>query len=164
MKSFHWLGQRERKLQQNTILLGWIRQHCRLSICSFFGWHWQILNLRRAGLSRLTTTGYDLMRMNPTPMAWASSMQRLAPYLSASWRSFGKGATYSGYPVFLYFAFVLLISMTIDIQLQESPIPTAAATSVTKSVKWQYLGNQAWYQSSAGVKTTRNKIEIKNRK
>ena len=28
------------------------RQHCRLSICRSFGWVWQILNLRRAGLSR----------------------------------------------------------------------------------------------------------------
>ena len=28
-----------------------VRQHCRLSICSYFGWVWQILNLRRAGLS-----------------------------------------------------------------------------------------------------------------
>ena len=27
------------------------RQHCRLSICSYFGWLWQILNLRRAGMS-----------------------------------------------------------------------------------------------------------------
>ena len=27
------------------------RQHCRLSICSYFGWVWQIQNLRRAGLS-----------------------------------------------------------------------------------------------------------------
>ena len=26
-----------------------LRQHCRLSICSYFGWLWQILNLRRAG-------------------------------------------------------------------------------------------------------------------
>ena len=25
---------------------------------------------------------------------------------------------------------------------------------VTKSVKWRYLGNQAWYHRSAGVKTT----------
>ena len=28
------------------------RQHCRLSICSYFGWVWQIL--RRAGLSNPT--------------------------------------------------------------------------------------------------------------
>ena len=35
------------------------------------------------------------------------------------------------------------------------PIPPAATASVTKSVKWQYLGNQAWYHRSAGVKTTR---------
>ena len=27
------------------------RQHCRLSICSYFGWLWKILNLGRAGLS-----------------------------------------------------------------------------------------------------------------
>ena len=26
--------------------------------------------------------------------------------------------------------------------------------SVTKSIKWRYLGNQAWYHRSAGVKTT----------
>ena len=26
--------------------------------------------------------------------------------------------------------------------------------SVTKSVTWRYLGNQAWYHRSAGVKTT----------
>ena len=29
------------------------RQHCRFSICSYFGWLWQIQNLRRAGLSKL---------------------------------------------------------------------------------------------------------------
>ena len=28
-----------------------VRQHCRLSICSYFGRVWPILNLRRAGLS-----------------------------------------------------------------------------------------------------------------
>ena len=28
------------------------------------------------------------------------------------------------------------------------------SSSVTKSVKWRYLGNQAWYHRSAGVKTT----------
>ena len=27
-------------------------EHCRLSICSIFGWAWQIQNLRRAGLSK----------------------------------------------------------------------------------------------------------------
>ena len=27
------------------------RQHCCLNICSYFGWVWQILNLRRAGFS-----------------------------------------------------------------------------------------------------------------
>ena len=32
---------------------------------------------------------------------------------------------------------------------------------VTKSVKWRYLGNQAWYHRSAGVKTT-GKILKKN--
>ena len=30
---------------------------------------------------------------------------------------------------------------------------------VTKSVKWRYLGNQAWYHRSAGVKTTRKNSE-----
>ena len=30
----------------------------------------------------------------------------------------------------------------------------AAALPVTKSVTWQYLGSQAWYQRSASVKTT----------
>ena len=30
------------------------RQNCRLSICSSFGFLWQILNLRRAGLSTIT--------------------------------------------------------------------------------------------------------------
>ena len=30
-------------------------------------------------------------------------------------------------------------------------------SSVTKSVKWRYLGNQAWYHRSAGVKTTGEK-------
>ena len=30
-----------------------IRQHYRLSICSYFGWLWQIQNLRRAGMSSL---------------------------------------------------------------------------------------------------------------
>ena len=29
------------------------RQHCCLSICSYFGWVWQIQNLRRAGLSMI---------------------------------------------------------------------------------------------------------------
>ena len=29
-----------------------------------------------------------------------------------------------------------------------------SCSSVTKSVKWRYLGNQAWYHRSAGVKTT----------
>ena len=32
-------------------------------------------------------------------------------------------------------------------------------SSVTKSVKWRYLGNQAWYHRSAGVKTTGKKSE-----
>ena len=31
---------------------------------------------------------------------------------------------------------------------------------VTKSVKWRYLGNQAWYHRSAGVKTTRKILGI----
>ena len=50
-----------------------------------------------------------------------------------------------------------------DIQLLESPIPPAAAPaprpSFTKSVTWRYLGNQAWYHRSAGVKTTGNNSE-----
>ena len=48
------------------------------------------------------------------------------------------------------------------IQLLESPIPTTTTTSV----KWRYLGNQAWYYRSAGVKTTgkilNKKIKKKN--
>ena len=43
-----------------------------------------------------------------------------------------------------------------DIQLLEYPIPL----SITKSVRWRYLGNQAWYQRSTGVKTT-GKIQKK---
>ena len=31
---------------------------------------------------------------------------------------------------------------------------SSCCCSVTKSVKWRYLGNQAWYHRSAGVKTT----------
>ena len=58
------------------------------------------------------------------------------------------------------------------INFQESPIPPAAAPaprpSVTKSVKWRYLGNQAWYHRSAGVKTTgkilNKKIKKKQKK
>ena len=38
---------------------------------------------------------------------------------------------------------------------------------VTKSVKWRYLGNQAWYHRSGGVKTTgkilKKKIKKKKR-
>ena len=46
-----------------------------------------------------------------------------------------------------------------DIQLLESPIPaTAAATSVTKSVKWQYLGNQAWYHIPSWCQNNREQI------
>ena len=44
------------------------RQHCHLSICSYFGWAWQILNLKRAGplrvsqlLERPFATDYILM-------------------------------------------------------------------------------------------------------
>ena len=48
-------------------------------------------------------------------------------------------------------------------RLLEFPIPTAAATSVTKSVKWRYLGNQARYHRSAGVKTTGKKSGKKRR-
>ena len=39
-----------------------------------------------------------------------------------------------------------------------------SCSSVTKTVTWRYLGNQACYHSSAGVKTTRKKICIKKRK
>ena len=42
-------------------------------------------------------------------------------------------------------------------KLLEYPIPTpptATAPSVTKTVTWRYLGNQAWYHRFAGVKTT----------
>ena len=35
------------------------RQHCRLSICSYFGWVWQIL--REAGLSRCSGTQVSLL-------------------------------------------------------------------------------------------------------
>ena len=53
------------------------------------------------------------------------------------------------------------------IKFQESPIAPAAAPaprpSVTKSVKWRYLGNQAWYHRSADVKTTRKRF-LKNSK
>ena len=35
---------------------------------------------------------------------------------------------------------------------------------VTKSVKWQYLGNQAWYHRSAGVKTTEKILNKKIKK
>ena len=50
------------KVQQSTlrsyewkhVLSSYDRQHCRLSICSYFGWHWQThQQLRRAGLSKL---------------------------------------------------------------------------------------------------------------
>ena len=39
-------------------------------------------------------------------------------------------------------------------------IPNSCSCSccVTKSVKWRYLGNQAWYHSSAGVKKDRENI------
>ena len=36
--------------------------------------------------------------------------------------------------------------------------------SITKSVTWQYLGIQAWYHRSAGVKTTRNILDKKIQK
>ena len=35
---------------------------------------------------------------------------------------------------------------------------------VTKSVKWRYLGNQAWYHRSACVKTTGKNSESENRR
>ena len=34
------------------------------------------------------------------------------------------------------------------------PYSYCCSCCVTKSVKWRYLGNQAWYHRSAGVKTT----------
>jgi len=49
-----WLGLRvfaRTVLLLNLLFQGsWCRLHCRLSICSNFGWLWQILYLRRAGL------------------------------------------------------------------------------------------------------------------
>ena len=38
-----------------------VRQHCRLSICSYFGRVWQILNLRQAGLS---TQGHSVVPLS----------------------------------------------------------------------------------------------------
>ena len=80
---------------------------------------------------------------------------------------------------------VLCVIYICEIQLLESPFPTTTPNTpttttptpttsqkshknVTKSVKWRYLGNQAWYHRSAGVKTTRKilneKIKRKNGK
>ena len=49
----------------------------------------------------------------------------------------------------------------LKIYFLESPIPAPAPPrlSVTKSITWRYLGNQAWYHRSAGVKTTRKGSE-----
>ena len=36
-----------------------LKQHCRHSICSYFGWLWQTLNLRRALLSKQTWHSWE---------------------------------------------------------------------------------------------------------
>ena len=46
------IGTCRRDIFSKKLLQNLNRQHCRLSICSYFGWVWQILNLRRAGLSK----------------------------------------------------------------------------------------------------------------
>ena len=72
--------------------------------------------------------------------------------------------------LFLFFCFghSLMLTHISNIQLLESPIPTttrpSVRPSVTKSVKWRYLGNQAWYHRSAVVKTTRKNSELENSK
>ena len=51
----------------HTAVLSW--QHCHLSICSYFGWVWQILNLRRAGLSSIKPHVYqDKFRAPDIPL------------------------------------------------------------------------------------------------
>ena len=40
------------------------RQHCPLNNCSYFGWVWQILNLRRAGLSTYAWSGWRHEKMS----------------------------------------------------------------------------------------------------
>ena len=47
----------------------------------------------------------------------------------------------------------------IIINLLKSPCP---APSVTQTVTWRYLGNQACYHRSAGAKTTRKIFQIRN--
>ena len=41
-------------------------------------------------------------------------------------------------------------------------IPYSYYSYVTKSAKWRYPGNQAWYHRSAGVETTGKNSEIPN--
>ena len=43
-------------------------------------------------------------------------------------------------------------------------IPNSYYYYVTKSVKWRYLGNQAWYCRSAGFKTTGKKFWIRKKR
>ena len=69
-----------------------------------------------------------------------------------------------GGPVSFCYGNIVLISgggfwySSIICKIHPTPrIPNSCCScccSVTKSVKWQYLGNQAWYHRSAGVKTT----------
>ena len=40
------------------------RQHCRLSICSYFGWLWQILNLRRGLMQVVGHSGRQTCKPN----------------------------------------------------------------------------------------------------
>ena len=44
---------------------------------------------------------------------------------------------------------------------QTPRIPYSCYCFVTKSALWRYLGNQAWYHRSAGVKTTGKKFWIR---
>ena len=58
--------------------------------------------------------------------------------------------------------FQMLMSEGIRNPTPRIPNSYCSCSSVTKSVKWRYLGNEAWYHRSAGVKTTRKHSEKEN--
>ena len=53
------------------------------------------------------------------------------------------------------------LHFTLEHQTPRIPYSCYCSYSVTKSALWQYLGNQAWYHRSAGVKTTGKKFWIR---
>ena len=56
----------EKRISKRLRLVPKLRQHCRLSFCSYFGWVWLILNLIRAGLSTKTVqiTSFSNLQQN----------------------------------------------------------------------------------------------------